>query len=446
MAQYMDLYKEKLRTADEAVKAVKSGDWVAYSHFVMTPVTLDRALAKRVGELTNVNLKTSTGFAGSQAVLADPEQKSFTYHSSFFSHADRQLGDKGLCFHLTGNYSQETVNLYGGYCAAPNVCFLKTTTMDKHGFFNFGTSPSFAYASAELADIVIVEVNSNVPRCLGGSNEKLHISQVDYIVESANEPMLEIPVVKVTPEDEKIAGYIVKEIEDGACLQLGIGGIPNMVGKYIADSDVKDLGGHSEMLADAYVDLYENGKMNGKYKTLDVGKMSFTFAMGSQRLYDFMDDNPACAAYDSGYTNSIMNIAANDKVVSVNNALQVDLYGSVVAGSQGYRHISGSGGQLDFTIGATYSKGGKSFICLKATRVRDGKLISRIVPALNGVVTTPRTYTMNIVTEFGVAKIKGFPTWGIAENLINIAHPDFRDELIKDAQKMGIWRRTNKIS
>lgn len=441
----MDMYRGKLRTAEEAVKAVKSGDWIAYSHFVMTPVTLDAALAKRVGEVTDVKIKVSTGFAGCKAAEADPEQKSFTYHSSFFSHADRHLGDRGLCFHLTGNYSQETVNLYKGFGARPNVCFIKTTPMDKHGFFNFGTSPSFAYASCELADIVIVEVNNNVPRCLGGSHEKIHISQVDYIVESANEPMIEIPKVEVTPEDEKIAHYIVEAIEDGACLQLGIGGIPNMVGKYIAESDVKDLGGHSEMLPDAYVDLYENGKMNGKYKTLDRGKMSFTFAMGSQRLYDFMDDNPACAAYDSGYTNSIMNIAANDKVFSVNNALQVDLYGSVVSGSQGYRHISGSGGQLDFVIGATYSKGGKSFITVKSTRVRDGKLISRIVPGLNGVVTTPRVYTMYVVTEYGVAQVKGCPTWGIAENLINVAHPDFRDDLIKDAQKMGIWRRTNKI-
>jgi butyryl-CoA:acetate CoA-transferase len=445
LSTYTNEYAQKLVSAEKAVQAVKSGDWVAYSHFCMFPVTLDRALAQRVGELTDVKVKVSTGMYKAQVAELDPEQKTFLYHSSFYSHPDRQLADKGLCFHLPGNYGQEVPSLFEGKAAAPNVAMIKTTPMDEHGFFNFGTSASFAAATIEMADIVIVEVNTSVPRCLGGNNENVHISKVDYIVESDNSPMIALSPVVATEVEQKMAAFIVEEIEDGCCLQLGIGGIPNMVGKILADSDVKDIGCHSEMLADAYVDLYEKGKITGARKNIDKYKMVYTFAMGSQKLYDFMDNNPNCAAYDVGYTNNIPTIAANDKVFSVNNALQVDLFGQACAESQGYRHISGSGGQLDFGIGANLSKGGKAYICINSSRVRDGQLISRIVPALNGVVTTPRSWNMNVVTEYGIAKIKGNPTWAIAENLIAIAHPQFQDELVQQAQKMGIWTKSNKI-
>jgi acyl-CoA hydrolase len=437
LSTFSNEYTQKLVSAEKAVQAVKSGDWVAYSHFVMFPETLDRALAQRVGELTDVKVKTSTGMRKAQVAELDPEQKSFLYHSSFFSHADRQLADKGLCFYLPGNYGQETVSLFQGKADAANVVMLKTTAMDENGFFNFGTSASFAGALVDKADIVIVEVNTTVPRCLGGVNENVHISKVDFIVESDNYPMMALPVAEASEEQQKIAAFIVSKIEDGCCLQLGIGAIPNMVGKYIADSDVKDLGCHSEMLADAYVDLYEKGKITGANKTLDKGKMVYTFAMGSQKLYDFMDNNPVCATYDVGYTNYIPNIAANDKVFGVNNALEVDLFGQACAESQGNRHISGAG--------ACLSKGGKAFICINSTRVRGGKLMSRIVPGLHGVVTTPRTWNMNVVTEYGIAKIKGKSTYEIAENLIAIAHPQFQDELVKEAQQLNIWTKTNKM-
>lgn len=444
MKTLLEEYASKLVSADEAVKAVKSGDWVAYSHFVMFPEYLDRALAKRAGELSDVKVKTSTGMHPAQVAAQDPERKSFIYNSSFFSHSDRQLGDKGLAFHIPGNYWEEVPRLYQGHASKPNVAILKTTPMDKNGFFNFGTSCSFTHATAEMADIVIVEVNSSVPTCLGGNHENIHISQVDYIVESDNAPLLTLPEVQISEEDKKIAAFIVEEIEDGSCLQLGIGGIPNAVGKIIAESDVKDLGCHSEMLADAYVDLYESGKMTGARKNIDRFKMVYTFAMGSKKLYEFMDNNPACATYSVGYTNDYNVIAANDKVISVNNALQVDLFGQVCSGSQGYRHISGSGGQLDFTIGAMLSKGGKGFICLKSSRMWEGKLVSRIVPMVEGVVTVPRSLAFYIVTENGKVKIKGKTTWQIAEALISIAHPKFQDDLVKAAQKMKIWTKTNR--
>jgi len=444
MGKYADEYRSKLRTADEAVKVVKSGDWVAYSHFVMFPETLDEALARRAGELTDVKVKTSTGMHLAQVAACDPDQKSFIYHSSFFSHSDRQLGDKGLAYHIPGNYREEVPRLLQGHAVAPNVAMIKTTPMDENGFFNFGTSCSFTHATAKMADIVIVEVNENVPRCLGGNHENIHISQVDYIVEGDNRPLVTLPEVQPSDEEKKIAAFIVEEIEDGSCIQLGIGGIPNAVGKIIADSDLKELGCHSEMLADAYVDLYEKGKITGARKNIDKYKMVYTFAMGSEKLYRFMDNNPVCATYSVDYTNDYSVIAANDKVISINNALQVDLFGQVCSESQGFRHISGTGGQLDFTIGAMLSRGGKGFICLKSTRMWKGELISRIVPVVEGVVTVPRSLAFYVVTEYGKAKIKGKATWEIAEAIISIAHPKFRDDLIKEAQKMGIWTKTNK--
>jgi O-acetyl-ADP-ribose deacetylase (regulator of RNase III) len=250
------------------------------------------------------------------------------------------------------------------------------------------------------------------------------------------------------PKDQalKVAIEAITEFltEHGSCLQLGIGGIPNAVGKIIADSDVKDLGCHSEMLADAYVDLYEKGKMTGAKKTTDRYKMVYTFAMGSEKLYQFMDNNPVCAAYPVDYTNDYQVIASNERVVSINNALQVDLFGQICSESQGYRHISGTGGQLDFTIGAMLSRGGKGFICLKSTRVRQGQLISRIVPTVEGIITVPRSLAFYVVTEYGKVLIKGKTTWEIAEAIISIAHPEFRDELVEQAQIMGIWTRTNK--
>ena len=269
----------KLLTAEEAVKVVKSGD-CSLQPFCDVSRDSDRAwpCARKLKE---VKVKTSTGMHPAQVASMDPEKESFIYHSSFFSHSDRQLGDRKLAFHIPGNYWEEVPRLYQGYTARPNVAMLKTTPMDQNGFFNFGTSCSFTHATAKMADTVIIEVNKNVPYCLGGKDEKIHISEVDYIVEGDHQPLLTLPEVTASEEDQKIASLIVEEIEDGSCLQLGIGGIPNAVGKIIADSDVKDLGCHSEMLADAYVDLYEKGKMTGAKKTTDRYKMVYTFAMGS---------------------------------------------------------------------------------------------------------------------------------------------------------------------
>lgn len=448
MITLMEEYRSKLVSAGEAVRSVKSGDWVYYGHFAMAPRTLDEALAKRVGEVTGVKIRGVCALWPPKAALADPEKKSFTYHSGFFGHQDRILGDQGLCYFIPASYSDEARLVRDGYAAHPNVAMITTTPMDDQGFFNFSTSCSYSMAICEKADTVIVEVNNSAPRCLGGAQEGIHISGVDYIVEGGHDPLITLPQVAPTEINKKIASLVAGEIEDGCCLQLGIGGMPNTIGRLIIEYGLQDLGVHSEMMNDAFVDLFEKGRITGSRKKIDRYKMTYTFALGSERLYRFLDNNPACAAYPADITNSIATIAQNDRQVSINNAIEVDLYGQVCSETAGFRQISGTGGQLDFTLGAYHSKGGKAFICLSSTTAnKAGGQVSRIIPYIRpgGVVTIPRTVTFYLVTEYGKANLKGKSTWQRAEAIIGLAHPDYRDDLIKEAEKMGIWTRSNRI-
>jgi len=444
MNNYFNEFNKKLVSAATAVKVVKSNDWVAYSHFVMFPETLDRALSLRAKKLTGVKVKTSTAMHPVKVAECDPNQDSFIYNSSFFSRHDRQLGDKGLAHYIPGNFHEEVSYLKGGHTARPNVAMIKTAPMDEKGNFNFGPSTTFTLATCESADTVIIEVNNNVPFCSGGKNESIHISQVDYIVESDDSPLPTIQEIAVTDTDRNIAEFIMKELSDGCCLQLGIGGTSNAVGNMIADSDLKDLGFHSEMMNDSFLKLFEKGRINGSKKNIDQNKHVYTFAMGSERLYRFLDKNPFCAAYSVDYTNDYETIAKNDNAISINNALQVDLYGQVCSESQGTRHISGTGGQLDFLIGATKSKGGKAFICLHSTRKRNGKVVSNIVANIQGIVTIPRSMAFYVVTEYGLVNLKGKTTWERAEMLISLAHPMFRQELIDQARQSGLFTRANR--
>jgi acyl-CoA hydrolase len=312
--------------------------------------------------------------------------------------------------------------------------------MDDNGYFNFGTACSFTHANATLADIVILEINDKVPTCLGGNHENIHISKVDYIVESDNLPLSTLPEITPKKNDRKIAEYILDKLYDGCCLQFGIGGISNAVGNMIADSNLKDLGFHSEMINDSFLKLYKMGKINGSKKKIDKHKNIYTFALGSEKLYQFLDNNPACATYPVNYTNSYHIISKNDNAVSINNALQVDLYGQICSESQGFRQISGTGGQLDFVIGATLSRGGKAFICLNSTRKINNEMVSNIVSKVQGIVTVPRSMAFYIVTEYGMVNLKGKTTWERAKALVSIAHPNFRENLIKQAHKAGLWK------
>ncbi|WP_269719620.1 acetyl-CoA hydrolase/transferase family protein [Desulforapulum autotrophicum] len=360
------------------------------------------------------------------------------------SSGDRSSHDQDNCYYIPFIYNEGPGHYSGNL--KTDVCMLQTTPMDIHGRFNFGIANSFQRAIINNAKTVIVEINTSLPTCLGGMNESVHISDVDYVVETDNEPIMTMASPMITGVDRKVARLIVEEIRSGACIQLGIGSLPNAVGAMIAQSDLTDLGVHTEMLADSYLEMFEAGKITNHKKALDTGKFVYTFALGSQRLYDFIDNNPGCASCSVDYTNSLRNISANDNVISINNAIEVDLYGQVSSESAGYRQITGTGGQFDFAYGAYHSKGGKSFICLSSTIIDNtGKLQSRIRPVFDpgSIVTLPRTITHYVVTEYGRVCLKGKSTWERAEALISIAHPAFRDELIKAAEHMKIWNKGN---
>jgi len=325
---------------------------------------------------------------------------------------------------------------------------VQVAPMDAHGFFNFSTSCSMTPAYCRKARTVIVEVNTHAPRCLGGRDEAIHISQVTHVVEGPNNRLVQLPAAQASDADRQIAAHVMNLLEDGSTIQLGIGALPNIVGELIAQSDLKDLGVHTEMLADSYVDMYAAGRITGRRKSIDRGKMVYTFAMGSQKLYDFLDNNPAAAIFPVQYTNNPAVIARNPKVVAINNAIEVDLFTQISSETAGPRQISGTGGQLDFILGAYGSEGGKGLICLNSTfKRKDGTTGSRIVPTLSPgtIVTCPRSVVHYVVTEFGCAQMKAKSTWQRTEALIGLAHPDFREQLIKDAEALGIWRRSNKI-
>lgn len=440
-------YKSKLVTADEAVKVVQSGDWVDYGWCTGTPDVLDQALARRTDELRDVKVRGGILLKPLAIFEREDAGEHFCWNSWHMGGLERKLIARGCAYYSPIRYS-ELPRYYRESIHPDDVAMFVVAPMDKHGYFNFGPNASHLMAVCETAKHIIVEVNENMPRCLGGKEEGIHISQVDAIVEGNNPAIGELGGGgAATDVDKAVAKLIVDEIPNGACLQLGIGGMPNAVGSLIAESDLKDLGVHTEMYVDAFVDIARAGKINGSKKNIDHFRQTYAFGAGTKKMYDYLDENPELMSAPVDYTNDVRTIAQLDNFISINNAVDFDLFGQINAESAGTKHISGAGGQLDFVMGAYMSHGGKSIVCCSSTFTRkDGTIESRIQPTLaqGSIITDTRANTHYLVTEYGKVCLKGLSAWERTEKIISIAHPDFRDWLIEEADKMHIWRRSNK--
>ena len=444
---FQALYQSKLTTAAEAAKLVKSGDWVDYTWCTNHPVELDKALAARQNELEDVKVRGGVTMWMPEIAKADDAGEHFAWHSWHCSGIDRKIIAKGMGWFSPMRYS-ELPRFYRENLDPVDVVFTQVPPMDEHGNFSFSLAPSHLYDMCARAKHIVVEVNKNLPPVYGLYKAELNIADVTYVVEGNNPSIPELGSVPPTDVDRTVANLIVPEIPNGACLQLGIGGMPNTVGALIAESDLKDLGVHTEMYVDAFVDMSMAGRITGACKPFDRGRQTYAFAAGTQKLYDFLNNNPECMAAPVSYVNDIARVSQIDNFISINGAVDVDLYGQVSSESSGTHHISGAGGQQDFVMGAYLSKGGKSFICCSSAYKdkKTGQLKSRIRPTLleGSVVTATRTNLHYVVTEYGKFNAKGKSTWERAEGLIAIAHPQFREELIAAAEKMHIWRRSNK--
>lgn len=447
MSTLHEEYQSKLVSAQFVASLVKSGDIVDYGWTTGTSRAVDRELAQRLPQLQDVRIYGGILLWEPEIFGVENAREHFSWNSWHMSGIERKAIEKGFAFYCPMRYS-ELPRFYREIPIRPDLAVFQVAPMDKHGYFNFGPNASHMAAVCEQSRRIAVEVNENMPRCLGGFGEAVHISDVDYIVEGDNPAMGMLGAIPPTETDEIVARMIVEEIPNGACLQLGIGGMPNTVGSLIAQSDLKNLGVNTEMFVDAFVDIANAGIINGKCKNVDRGRQTFSFGAGTQKMYDFLDDNPQCMAAPIDYTNDIRLISSLDNFISINNCVDLDLYGQVNSESAGIRQISGAGGQLDFVLGAYLSPGGKSFICCSSAMMdkKTGQLKSRIVPTLSpgSIVTDTRANIHYLVTEYGKVNLKGLSTWQKTEAIISVAHPQFREELIAEAEKMKIWRYSNK--
>jgi acyl-CoA hydrolase len=428
-------------TPDQAAALVRPGDWLDYTTGFNQPDLFDRALAARAGELHDVSIRNCLSMRPRAVLESDPDGRAFRVFNWHFSGYDRRQHDAGRVGYIPCNLG-EIPDYYRRFIDRVDIAVMKAAPMDADGFFNLGPLCLWHPAVIERARTLVIETAPQMPRVVG-PEVRVHRNHVDFVIEGEDAPMPELPNAEASEVDRAVARLIANEIEDGACLQVGIGGMPNAVTTLLLHSGVKDLGIHTEMLNDGLVELYRAGRVSGARKATDRGLVTYSFALGSQSTYATLHNNAdfMCRVVDA--TNMPDIIAANDRVVAINNTTQMDLQGQAASESDGHRHISGTGGQLQFVRGAYASKGGKSFICLASTYERKGVRKSRIVPALTqgNIVTTPRSDMMYVVTEYGIANLKGKSVAERAKALIGLAHPDFREELSREARDRGIVPR-----
>ncbi len=441
------LYKQKLRKSEEIAELIESGDTINFGYCTGTSRYVDKALANRIrnDELCDLKIIGGTLQWEPEIFKADPEGANFVWYSEHAAFERKRINDNAGVY-IPLRYSELPRYYTDDNLGRIDYSIIQVSPMNEYGQFNFGPNASHMASVVKTAKTIIVEVNENMPICFGNNNS-INIKDVNYIVEGDNPKIPGIKGKSISEIDLKVANYIIPEIHDGACLQLGIGGMPNAVGKKIAESDLKDLGVHTEMYVDAFMEMEKAGKITGKRKTTNPNKQAYTFAAGSSELYEYINLNNTLHIDQVDYINDVRVISSNKNFISINNAINVDLLGQVASENMGLKHVSGAGGQLDFVLGSYLSEGGKSFICLSSTFIDNkGDCHSRIQPYLiSGTsVTVTRHVVQWIVTEFGMFNCKGKSIWERAEGIINLAHPYYREDLIKEAEKMNIWVKTNK--
>lgn len=433
MTDYQKMYQEKLTTPDKIARQVQSGWLLGMDTATSQTPAIMTAIAERIrnSDITGVKVQALLDAYPFEFYTDPTLAGKMTGYSWFSSSAARKAVNAGYADIIPAYYRDFPTRIRAEY-DYDAVC-VEVAPMDRHGYFSLALNGSYIDAMLDKTKRIFLEVNDRQPRGLCGS--LIHISQVDAIVEY-NHDLPVLPPVQLDEVSKTIGGLIAERIPDGACLQLGIGAIPDATG--MALKAKHDLGIHTEMFTDSMVELIECGAVNNSKKQIHRGKTVTTFAFGSQRIYDYIDDNPAVEILPVEYVNDPDVICQNDNMISINAAVEVDLFGQVCAESVGTKHMSGSGGQIDYVRGACQSRGGKSFIAFTSTA--KGGTISKIKPILTpgAVVTTSKNDVDYIVTEYGVAHLRGRSLGERARQLIAIAHPDFRDELTFEAKKRGI--------
>lgn len=434
MDRWKEMYAQKLMSAEDAGKFVNHGDTIISPLSNGQPQALINAVAKRIvdGDLVDCLYLTAVDVRMFDLYHPDLTGK-VVIDSGFVGPVVRDWVGKGLFTYTPARLGEITDIVKRS--RRTGIAAAVVSPMDKHGFFSTGIDVDIGWEPAKIgaARNILVEVNENMPRTYGSNH--LHISEVSAIVEN-HIPLVELPTIPVNEKDKAIGQYIADMIEDGSCIQLGIGGMPNAIAQFLMDK--KDLSVHSEMLTDSMVDLYYAGVITSAKKSFMPYKWIGSFALGSKKLYDFVDENPLVEMHSARFVNDPYIIGKNDKMISVNGTLEVDLTGQCASESISFKQHSGTGGQLDFVQGAWRSNGGKSFLTLYSTYTnKNGEIKSKIVPSLtNGIFTTvSRTDVQYVVTEYGVAQLKGQNIRTRVKELVNIAHPDFRDWLLFEARK-----------
>ncbi|MBR3303867.1 MAG: acetyl-CoA hydrolase/transferase family protein [Bacteroidales bacterium] len=428
MNSWLEKYKDRITTPDGAASVIQSGQNLVLGHAAAAPQFIPEAMMAQKERLKDVNIYHMVTLH--PAVYMQPEGYGHFRHVTNFAAGNTRDGindDRGDFFPY---YYHEIPNFFDTKYPV-DVALITVSYPNEEGYCSLGISVDYTKPATDRAKIVIAEMNDKMP-FLGYGDCLIHISKIDHIVPTSK-PMFELPLPKIGPVEEKIGEYCASLIEDGSTLQLGIGAIPDAVLHFLGDK--KDLGIHTEMFSDGVVDLVKKGVINNSKKKLHPGKLVSGFLMGSQKLYDFVDNNPDVLMYPVNYVNDPRTICQMDKFVSINSALEIDLQGQSTAESIGLKVFSGTGGQVDFIRGAAWSKGGKAILAFPST-AKHGE-VSRIKAYLTegAGITTPRDDVDYIVTEYGIAHLKGATLKERARMLINIAHPKFRDELIKEFER-----------